>query len=200
MRTRMLRCVHKSRGTRSGFSHSTLVMAMESVKVTRRVAWINRCSKVARLLKIVNTPVSWYIHVCPPNRFNDHYRINNTVPAHRFHQTGRCEKANCGPWIYLNFFAGHRRTRETIVPTGSRHLSANNVASFITTLFGPRRFPPLEPQDKRRNTDRIQSNRGLAGDLAHGNPRRGDLHGIDSNILHVRHIERRKPNRPPLSC
>jgi hypothetical protein len=31
-------------------------------------------------------------------------------------------------------------------------------------------------------------------------PPPGDRKGIDSNILHVRHIERRKPNRPPLSC
>src|SRR5437588_6826582 len=66
MRTRVLGSVHKTGGTRPGFSHPALVMAMEGVKVAGSVAGKDRGAKVARLLKIVQTRVGWYIHACPP--------------------------------------------------------------------------------------------------------------------------------------
>src|SRR6266481_5823345 len=84
----MLSRVQKTRGTRSGFSHTTLMMAMKSVKVTRCVAWIDRCSKVARLLKIVNMLVGWYIHGCPPGDLLEciyHY----TREKHRARNSGQ---------------------------------------------------------------------------------------------------------------
>src|SRR5213080_1464033 len=66
MGTRMLGSVHKTGGTRPGFSHAALMVAMEGVKVAGSVAGKDRGAKVARLLKIVHTCVGWYIHACPP--------------------------------------------------------------------------------------------------------------------------------------
>src|SRR5437588_1081973 len=66
MRTRVLGSVHKTGGTRPGFSHPALMVAMEGVKVAGFVAGKDRGAKVARLLKIVYTCVGWYIHACPP--------------------------------------------------------------------------------------------------------------------------------------
>src|SRR2546425_11565472 len=63
MRTRVFCCVHKTGSTRSGFSHTALMMAMECVKVAGCVALKGRGSEVARLLKIVNTCVGRYIHM-----------------------------------------------------------------------------------------------------------------------------------------
>src|SRR5712691_9112321 len=69
MGTRVLGSVHKTGGTRPGFSHPALMMAMEGVKVAGSVAGKDRGAKVARLLKIVHTCVGWYIHGCPPGEF-----------------------------------------------------------------------------------------------------------------------------------
>src|SRR2546421_1788400 len=66
MGTRVLGSVHKTGGTRPGFSHPALMMAMEGVKVAGSVAGKDWGAKVARLLKIVHTCVGWYIHACPP--------------------------------------------------------------------------------------------------------------------------------------
>src|SRR5579863_3885075 len=66
MGTRVLCRVHKAGGARPGFSHSALMTAMECIKVAGRMAWVYGGAEVARLLKIVNTRVRWYIHARPP--------------------------------------------------------------------------------------------------------------------------------------
>src|SRR6266702_4145320 len=85
MRTRVLGSVHKTGGTRPGFSHPALMMAMEGVKVAGSVAGKDRGAKVARLLKIVHTCVGWYIHICPPEELLKlllHY-IRERVPCRK---------------------------------------------------------------------------------------------------------------------
>src|SRR5205823_7677492 len=85
MGTRVLGSVHKTGGTRPGFSHAALMVAVESVKVAGSVAGKDRGAKVARLLKIVYTRVGWYIHVCPPRellKFMLHY-IRERVPCRK---------------------------------------------------------------------------------------------------------------------